>query len=118
MAYITRLANFTVKGFPVIEEGESIKTMKQFVVLATDDDGMITKKVKYLGNDYRTVIVGNGHTLAKGKDGQYAPDEDFKVMTAPIDGSSREEELERVRREAIEEYKKSLLTTTKVQTQK
>ena len=118
MAFITRLASFTVKGFPVIEEGESVKAMKQYVVLSTDDDGMVTKKVKYLGSDFRTVMVGNGHTLAKGKDGQYAPADDLKIMVAPIDGSSREEELARVRAEAIEEYKRSLLTAETVQTQK
>ena len=117
-SFVTRICKFKVKGHTVIEEGSDVKSLKQFIVMDTDDAGFITRKIKYLGNDYRTVLIGNGHTLPRGKDGKFAPDEDFKIMTAPIDGSSREEEIARIEREAIERYKKSLEEKTTIQTQK
>ena len=117
-SFISRVCPYTVKGNPVIEEGSDVKSFRQYVVMDTDSDGYITRKVKYIGPDFRTVVIGNNHSIPKGKDGQYASKEDWAIMTAPIDGSSREEELERVRREAVEEYKKSLLRTDTVQTQK
>ena len=117
-SFITRICKFTVRGKTVIEEGSDVKSLRQYIVMDTDNAGFITRKIKYLGNDYRTVLIGNGHTLPKGKDGKFAPDEDFKIMTAPVYGSSREEEIARIEHEAIERYKKSLEEKTTVQTQK
>ena len=117
-SFISRVCKFTVKGKTVIEEGNDVKSFRQYVVMDTDDEGYITRKIKYIGPDFRTVVIGNNHNIPKGKDGQYASKEDWAIMTAPVDGSSREEEISRIEREAIERYKRSLEEKTTVQTQK
>ena len=117
-SFVTRICKFTVQGKTVIEEGSDVKSLKQFIVMDTDSAGFITRKIKYIGPDFRTVVIGNNHSIPKGKDGQYASKEDWAIMTAPVDGSSREEEIARIEREAIERYKRSLEEKTTIQTQK